>query len=80
MSAGHAAGATLGLMALSADELEQVEKRRRRLAAMPAEQSRDVASWLREEIAAELSNERQRELAEQSALRFEQRATGRAAD
>jgi hypothetical protein len=67
-------------MALSADELKQVEEGRRRLAAMQADQSRDVAWWLRQEIAPELSNERQRELAEQSALRFENRATGRAAD
>jgi hypothetical protein len=67
-------------MAPSADELKHTERSRRRLAAMPAEESRDVAWWLREEIAPELSNERQRELAEQSALRFEHRATERAAD
>lgn len=41
---------------------------------MSPEESRGVADWLREEVAPELPNGRQRDLAEESALRFEERA------
>jgi hypothetical protein len=47
---------------------------------MTPDQNRDVARWLRDDVAPELPSERQRELAEQSARRFEQRASDAAAD
>jgi hypothetical protein len=67
-------------MALSADQLKQVDESRQQLADMTPEQSRDVARWLRDEVAPELPSERHRELAEQSASRFEQRAAKQRAD
>jgi hypothetical protein len=67
-------------MALSPQQLKQVKGSWQRLAAMSPDQNRDVARWLRDEVAPELPTDRQRELAEQSARRFEQRAGDAASD
>ena len=67
-------------MAMSPEQLKGVDESRQRLAAMSPEESRDMARWLRDEVAPGLPTERQRELAEQSARRFEQRAGDAAAD
>jgi hypothetical protein len=65
---------------MSPEQLRGVDDSRQRLAAISPEVSHDMARWLRDEVTPELPTERQRELAEQSARRFEQRAGNVVAD
>ncbi|MDQ3934254.1 MAG: hypothetical protein M3340_06440 [Actinomycetota bacterium] len=67
-------------MARSAKQREAIDASQRTPTATSVEESRDVARWLSEEIAPELPNARQRELARESAARFEDRAARAATD
>jgi hypothetical protein len=69
-----------GVVSTSAEQRRRVGERRHRLAMLPPEESRDVARWLHEEVAPELANERQRELAAEAAARFERRSARGDAD